>query len=165
MLKQLTGAAALSLILAGAALAAPPPGPGPGTGWHRHGPAADQGRLKAQLDLKAGQQSAWDRFTDAVQAMHRRPARPVPPTTAGLTPAPKVFAGFADRAADKAKRARRLADAADGLYKVLTPRQRAVLDTHIADMHAMFRHHRGRFNHRGGERRHRAGKAAQPASG
>lgn len=158
MLKQITTAAALSLMMAGAALAAQPTGgapPGSRQGWGmKRGDraAADLARLKTQLSLTSGQQDAWNRFADAIQTLRTPPPRPAPAATKGLVPAPEVFATLAERAEARAKDAHALSDAAAALYKALTPAQRAVLDTHVADVMAMHRFHRGHWRHRGDHR-------------
>ncbi len=147
MMKSIAVTMVLSLALAGTALAAAHRNPG--AGWHRQGPGAPLSRLKAQLAVTPAQQSEWDGFTRALEAMRPRRTYPAPSATAGLVPAPKVFGQLAERAARRAESARRLATAADSLYKVLTSTQQAVFDTHLADMRMLRRHWHGRHNFRG----------------
>lgn len=146
MIKQMSAGAVLSLLLAGAALAAAPGGApswqGGGAGMaQRQERGADLTRLQSELAITSTQQAAWNRFAQAIGALHRRPARPAFPATSGLTPAPQIFAAFAERASAKAKEAQKLSAAASALYKELTPKQQAVLDTHLADFMARHRHH------------------------
>jgi len=96
--------------------------------------------LKAQLNITADQDAAWKDF---VNALHEsRPPRPDREKgewkpSAALTPAPQVFKDRADRMELRAKAAEQRAAAINKLYAVLTPVQRAIIDTHLADA----RHH------------------------
>lgn len=146
-----TGAGlALAAMVAGAAWASPPSGPPPAGGsWMAgHGPGHDANarlaRLKAQLKITASQEGAWNNFTTALGAMHpgKPPMRPAAAATTGLTPAPQVFAMLAQRAQTMADNAKKLSNSVAALYKTLSPTQRAVFDTHIADMHARMHHWR-----------------------
>lgn len=147
MMKQITAGAALSLMLAGAALAAGAwQGGREGMAPHRDRGAA-LARLQSQLAITSAQEPAWTRFTQALAAMHHRPAHRAESRSAGLTPAPKIFAAVAERMETRAKAARDLSAAAGALYQALSPTQRAVLDTHLADFMAR-RHHRWKRVHR-----------------
>lgn len=140
MIKQMSTGAVLSLLLAGAALAMPPAqggGAGMAQRYHR---GANLERLHSELAITSAQEPAWTRFAQALGALRERPSRRAPAPGTGLTPAPQVFAALADRAAAKAKEVRTLSDAVDRLYRVLSPTQRAVLDTHLADFRARHRH-------------------------
>lgn len=150
MLRQTLVASVAALALAaGAAYAAPPGGPGmvtpaPGA-WQRARVAADLARVKAELQITTAQEGAWKGFTTALEGLHaRRWTRPAAAATVGLVPAPQVFSMLAKHAREKAERARKLAEAAGALYQRLTPVQRAILDTHLADVRAMLHRWHGR---------------------
>lgn len=159
MLKRISAGAVLSLMLAAAAVAAPagegpPPSPQGGSGMQQmHRPGADLSRLQSQLAITSSQEAAWNRFAQAAKALHTRPAHLAPSSGSGLTPAPQIFAKLADALTAKAKQAQTLSSAASSLYKVLTPSQRAVFDTHLADFMAKHRHQwkRGHRHMQGGD--------------
>ena len=144
-----TGLATLGLLTGAAAIAQPAPPPA-GGGWHVRHQEARLNRLKAQLQITSTQEPAWNTFVTAMKDM--RPqwekggmmGKPV----AGLTPAPKVFDKLAQFAEQRAAKAKQLARAADRLYRELTPVQRAVLNTHLADMRQAMHHFR-RMRHNG----------------
>lgn len=160
MLKRnLTTAAAAFALAAAAALAfaggsaraqpgvGPAAGPG-GPGMYTQRMNDRLARLKAQLAITAAQENAWSAFASAAEGMHsgKRPPMHAPgATTAGLVPAPRVFAALAERAQTMADNAKKLSNAAAGLYRVLTPTQRAVFDTHLADRRAAMHHWHGRW--------------------
>lgn len=145
MLKSIMMAvAAFALLGAGVAFAAPGPGGnghGP-AGWHKRDHQAFA-MLKAQLKLTSAQEPAWNEVMAAMQAMHPKWARKsAMKKPAATMTAPEVFdklAGFAEK---RARNAQALAQAVKKLYGELTPVQRAVLDTHLADMRRARRHHR-----------------------
>lgn len=146
----MTGIAALALAASGTAFAqgAPPAAPPAKAGWygkHHRNAEARLAKLKSQLNITAAQEPAWNRFTTALQNLRpARPSRMMAKKPAGLTPAPEVFDALAKRAQQRAQKAQALAQSVSGLYRTLTPTQRAVFDTHLADMRNKTRHHWGR---------------------
>lgn len=143
LIASTTAALALTAV---AAFAYPPGGAArptvaPGA-WHRVEVARDLARLKAELQITTAQEGVWNGFAAALQQL--RPARgPMlarTAATAGLVPAPEVFSRIARRSKEKAARAEKLAEAVSSLYKALTPVQRAILDTHLADVREMLHH-------------------------
>lgn len=167
----MTTVAALALLGAGIAFAqgAPSPAAPPAkAGWYgkHHKSAAERlAKFKSQLKITAAQESAWNGFTAALQNM--RPARPprmMAKKQGGLTPAPEVFDKLAEMAQQRAQKARALAQSVSNLYRELKPTQRAVFDTHLADMHRKMKRHwdrRGGWKHRPMRRM----SAPSPASG
>ncbi|HET7569321.1 MAG TPA: Spy/CpxP family protein refolding chaperone [Gammaproteobacteria bacterium] len=115
--------------------------------WKRHhGPSQRLAHLKAQLKITSEQEGAWNAFVQAMantrpqhahHAMHHQPG--------ALTPAPEVLEARAQRMQEWAQRAAARAQAMKALYSALTPTQRAIIDTHLADMQHRFRarFHRG----------------------
>lgn len=161
MYKSITMlAAALALLGAGAAFAAPGPG---GAGWHKrdHAPFA---MLKAQLKLTPAQEPAWNQVMAAMQSLHpkRGEKRAMKKPAAAMT-APELFDKLAAFAEQRARGAQALAQAVKTLYGELTPVQRAVLDTHLADMRLARRHHRHGMH--GWEHHGRPMAAPAPGSG
>jgi Spy/CpxP family protein refolding chaperone len=110
--------------------------------WKHHGPAQYFTRLKAQLQITAKQQDAWDTFVKSMKnarpqhAHHAQRHGPGP-----LKPAPEVLQTRAQRVEDWAQTAKARAQAMKKLYAALTPTQRAIVDTHLADMGHRFRGH------------------------
>ncbi len=168
----MTSIVALALLGAGTAFAqTTPTAPAPTTkaGWHGkyHKSMADRfATFKSQLKITASQEPAWNRFTTAIQDM--RPAKPprmMSKKAGGLTPAPEVFDTMAKMAQQRAQKAQALAQAVSNLYKGLSTTQRAVFDTHLADMHHKMKRH---WQHRRGGHKgaHMAPMSApQPGTG
>lgn len=147
-----TGLAALGLLVGTAAFAQQGPQPGAGMAkakWHVRHRGDRLARLKAELKITSAQEPAWNEFVKAAQEMRPTWPREKAMRTGGeLTPAPEVFDKMADRAARRAEKARALARAVKKLYHALTPVQRAIVDTHLADMHRRLGHrwHRGMWH-------------------
>ncbi|MGH8225435.1 MAG: Spy/CpxP family protein refolding chaperone [Gammaproteobacteria bacterium] len=167
----MTTIAALALLGAGSAFAQSTPAPSAPpakAGWHakHHQSMADRlANFKSQLKITASQEAAWNGFTTALQGM--RPAKPsqmMAKKAGGLTPAPEVFATMAKMAQQRAQKAQALSQAASNLYKGLSSTQRAVFDTHLADMHHSMKRH---WRHHGKRMRPpmKMMSAPQPASG
>lgn len=123
--------------------------------WKHHGPSQRLARLKAQLQITGRQEAAWAAYVNAItstrpQSAHGRHGERHQPGP--LKPAPQVLEARAQRMAEWAQRAQAHASAMKTLYAKLTPAQRAIIDTHLADMTHHFRGHfhrvRGHF-HRG----------------
>lgn len=149
---------ALGLLAGTAARAQPAPGGGSQPeAWHHRHHVDRLAQLKAQLKITAAQEPAWNAFAAAMQAMRPQlPEASPAKTQAGkgqLMPAPERFEQMAERAAQRAGRARDLANAMKKLYEELTPVQRAIVDTHMADMRHGMHHHRHMEEDRGGEPR------------
>ena len=144
MFKPLvTGLAAAALLTGAAAFAQSPP---PGAmkdraGWHAQRQADRLARFKAELKITAAQEPSWNGFVSALQSMHPKwSGKAMKGKTGALTPAPQVFDMLAVHAQKRAEGARELARAVSKLYGQLTPVQRAVFDTHLADRHSFMRH-------------------------
>ena len=139
-----TSLAAVALLAGTAAFAQSPPPRGAmkdRAGWHAQRQADRLAQLKAQLKITAAQEPAWNGFVSALQSMHPKwPKRAMKSKTGGLTPAPQVFDTLAEYAQKRAESARAVAGAVKKLYEQLTPVQRAVLDTHLAERHRYTRH-------------------------
>lgn len=143
----MTTVAVLALLGSGAAFAQSAPAAGnppPKAGWSsRH--QAPFAKLKAQLKLTQAQEPAWNKVMAAMQAMHHKPgSKPMMNKPGTMTPAPQVFDEMAQHAAQRADQAQSLAKAVKAFYAQLTPVQRAVLDTHLADARQRMKHHRHR---------------------
>lgn len=137
MFKSLvTGLAAVAL-LSGAAAFAQPPQPGAmkdRSAWRAQRQSERLAQLKAQLKITSAQEPSWNAFASALQAMHPKwHGKAAKSRTGELTPAPKVFDRLAEYARKRAESARVLAKSVNQLYDQLTPVQRAVFDTHLAD--------------------------------
>jgi len=146
-----TSLAAVALLAGTAAFAQSPPPPGAmkdRAGWHAQKKADRLAQLKAQLKITSAQEPAWNGFVSALQSMHPKwPKKAMQKKSGGLTPAPQVFDTLAEDAQKRAADARALAGAAKKLYEQLTPVQRAVFDTHLAERHSRMRHrHHGSMN-------------------
>ncbi|MGH8273364.1 MAG: Spy/CpxP family protein refolding chaperone [Gammaproteobacteria bacterium] len=155
-----TTLAALALVASGAAFAqsgssAPTMQAGHAK-WQARHEARTQARLaslKAKLKITSAQESAWDGYTAAIKSTRASHKRPMAKRSSGLTPAPQLFNAMAQHASTRAEQAKKLAAAVTTLYNKLSKTQRAVLDTHFADMRTMMRHHHHRMMHK--MRRHR----------
>lgn len=152
----LTSLAALALLAGGAAFAQSAPQPGAMQNrvqWQaRHQERLAQ--LKAQLKLTAAQEPAWSKFTGALESMRSaRVGKKMKTARAGqLVPAPQFFEERAKNAEEHARKARELAQVVKTFYDQLTPVQRAVFDTHLADSRHSFmkhRYHMKRMDRRG----------------
>lgn len=113
---------------------------------HSHGQMLE--RLKAQLQITQAQEPAWNSFVQAMEkTMPKRGERKAMRQHGGaLQPAPEVLEAQAQRLAQFARDAEARAQAMKSLYAALTPTQRAIIDTHVADMGHRFharRAHRG----------------------
>jgi len=149
----MTAVAVLALVGTGVAFAYPPSGAnGPGKAPNQQ-PFA---QLKAQLKLTPAQEPAWGQLMNSMQAMHKKPAMAKSPAT--MT-APQFFDKMAQYAEQRAQRAQALAQAVKKFYAQLTPVQRAVMDTHIADARKHMMHHRHGMRDWG----HHGGHMAPPA--
>ncbi len=143
----LTSLAALALLAGGAAYAQPAPQPGAmqarGQWQSRHREARLE-QLKAQLKLTTAQEPAWNKFTGALESMHSsRMGKKMQTAKSGqLVPAPQFFEDRAKYAEEHARKARELAGVVKTFYDQLTPVQRAVFDTHLADSRHSFMKHR-----------------------
>lgn len=137
--------AALALMGAGTAFAASAPAASPPAraGWsgrHHQPPFAE---LKAQLKLTPAQEPAWTKVMVAMQAMHdHRQGKAMMARSGATMTAPQVFDAMAQRAEQRAAGAKALANSVEAFYAQLTPVQRAVLDTHLADARKRMMHHR-----------------------
>ena len=144
MFKPLVTGLAAAALLAGAAAFAQSPPPGAmkeRAAWHAQSRADRLARLKAQLKITAAQEPSWNGFVSAVQSMHPKwPGKAVNSKAGALTPAPQVFDALAEHAQKRAEGARELARAVNKLYGQLTPVQRAVFDTHLAERRSFMRH-------------------------
>lgn len=139
-----TGLAALALLAGTAAFAQSPPPAGAmkdRAGWYAQKQSNRLAQLKAQLKITSAQEPAWNGFVSALQSMHPKwPKKAMRSKAGGLTPAPQVFDTMAEYAQKRAEGARALAGAVKKLYEQLTPVQRAVFDTHLAERHNLMRH-------------------------
>lgn len=144
----LTGLAALALLAGGAAYAQSPPQPGAMQNnrmqWQARHQEARLTQLKAELKLTAAQAPAWNTFTSALQSMRStwRGKRINTARAGQLVPAPRLFEERARLSEEHARKARELAQVVKTFYDQLTPVQRAVFDTHMADSRHRFREHR-----------------------
>ena len=154
MYKSIMAAVAgLALLGTGVAFANPPAGAnGPGKAADRQ-PFA---QLKAQLKLTPAQEPAWNELMNSMKAMHRKPAKPGMKKGAAPMTAPEFFDRMAQYAEQRAQRAQALARAVKKFYGQLTPVQRAVMDTHIADARKRMMHHRHGMRHWGRPGQHMA---------
>ena len=143
-----TSLAAMALLAGAAAFAQSPPPAGAmrdRAGWHAEMQANRLAQLKSQMKITSAQEPDWNGFVSALQSMHSKwSKKAMKSRTGGLTPAPQVFDTMAEYAQKRAKNARTLAQAVKKLYGQLTPVQRAVFDTHLAERHGHMRrgHHR-----------------------
>ena len=166
----LTGIAALALMAGGVAFAqsAPPPGAMQNRGqWQGRYHQDRLETLKAQLKLTAAQEPAWNEFTKALESMRaKRGAMRGQARSGQLMPAPEYFRERAQWAEAHARRAQELARVVKAFYEKLTPVQRAVFDTHLADSrHSFMRHRYYKRMDRWGPRNGVPPQAPQPASG
>lgn len=160
-----TSLAAVALLAGTAAFAQSPPPAGAmkdRAGWHARRQADRLTQLKAQLKITSAQEPAWNGFVSALQSMHPKwQKRAMRNKAGGLTPAPQVFDTLAEDAQKRAEDARSLAGAVKKLYGQLTPVQRAVLDTHLAQRHS----HMRRGYHKAMNRQAPRNAPAPPESG
>lgn len=149
------GCALLLALGAGACLAADAssrdPAPDPRAAHAEHHLQSHLDALAARLEIKASQEAAWQNFTKTwrdVMAEHESSMRAAP------RPADEDAAALsreqAERAAARAKRLARIAEATAQLQQVLTPDQRLVLNEaarrfveHAHEMRAAHFWHRG----------------------
>lgn len=144
MFKSLVTGFAAAALLSGAAAFAQAPQPGAmkdRAAWRAQRQADRLAQLKTQLKITSAQEPSWNAFASAWQAMHLQwRGKAAKSRTSGLTPAPEVFDRLAEYAGKRAENARALAEAAKKLYGELTPVQRAVFDTHLADRRGLMKH-------------------------
>jgi hypothetical protein len=152
IMKRVSRVLLTTMFAAGLAAGAPqvfahPGGARHGGAHHASMHASRLDYLKAQLQITSKQQSAWNAFTQAMKKtfpQHQKGKhgthQPEP-----LKPAPDVLSKWAKHMADRAQQAKARAQAMQTFYKSLTPVQRAIIDTHVADM---AHHFHGHFHHR-----------------
>lgn len=134
--------AALALLGAGTAFAHSAPGGAASgkDGWHARHHQQPFAKLKMQLKLTSAQEPAWNQLMASMKAMRPHWAGKRGMKKSGeLMTAPQAFDKMAKLSAERARRAKTLAQAVKKFYGQLTPVQRAVMDTHLQDM----RHERG----------------------
>jgi len=101
-------------------------------------------RLKAQLQITQAQEPAWKEFAGSMKQVMTPPAEHAMSHKPGkLQPAPDVLDQHAQRLEDMAQRMKQAAQALRKLYSSLTPKQQAILDTHVADEMHEHRHFAG----------------------
>jgi len=151
--------AALALLAAGVAFAHPPSG---GNWSGKTGNYQPFAQLKVQLKLTPAQEPAWDQLMNSMKAMHQKPAMA---KSAATMTAPQFFDKMAQYAGQRAQHAQALAQAVKKFYGQLTPVQRAVMDTHVADVHKRMMHHRHGMRDQGHHGEHMAPPAPATVPG